>query len=42
MNYDELGWLGSWPIPVIIDGNQDELLQQPWNEQREGMRSRNA
>ena len=42
MTYDELGWLGSWHIPALIVGNQDELLQQPWNKQREGMRSRNA
>ena len=42
MIYDELGWLASWHIPALIVGNQDELLQQPWNEQREGMRSRNA
>ena len=42
MIYDEPGWLGSWHIPVLIVGNQDELPQQPWNEQRESMRSRNA
>ena len=42
MIYDELDWLGSWHIPALIVGNQDELLQQPWNKQREGMRSRNA